>query len=161
MRSFLSLGANLGDAKKTLQQAITAIDAVDKIKVLKVSSFYKTAPVDATGPDYVNAVLAVETDLPPLDLLKALQAIENAFGRVRPTGIKNAPRTLDIDVLTYGDCVQHDAQLILPHPRMHQRAFVLIPLKEIEPAFTHPAFENLDTLIEHLTDQRIECLKED
>ncbi|WP_051532201.1 2-amino-4-hydroxy-6-hydroxymethyldihydropteridine diphosphokinase [Brackiella oedipodis] len=129
--AYLSLGANLGAAAQTLRQAIDAIAQDPQIRIKDESSLYSSSPVDSHGPDYVNAALRIETSYRAKDLLHAMQALENAFGRVRP--YKNAPRTLDIDILLFGQLQSHDPELILPHPRMHERAFVLQPLQEIEP----------------------------
>ena len=127
----VGLGANLGDPVRSLRLALQALAHWPGVRLHKVSSFYRTAPVDSTGPDYVNAVAELRTQLPPHDLLNALQAIETAQGRERP--YRNAPRTLDLDLLLHG-CTRTDApDLILPHPRMHQRAFVMVPLAEIAP----------------------------
>ena len=129
--AYLGLGANLGDALATLHAAVEALRALPNSRVISLSSFYRTAPLEASGPDYINAVVALTTTLPPLDLLHAVQAIEQAHGRERP--YRNAPRTLDIDLLLYGDMRLHTAELTLPHPRLTERAFVLIPLLEIAP----------------------------
>ena len=100
-------------------------------QLVAASSLYRTAPVDSSGPDYINAVMAVDTGLTAAELLQAMQQIELQAGRERP--YRNAPRTLDLDLLMYGELVQEDAALTLPHPRMFQRAFVLVPLHEIAP----------------------------
>lgn len=113
-----------------------AIDALPSTHLQAVSSLYRTAPIESSGPDYVNAVVAVETTLSPLALLHAVQAIENAAGRERP--YRNAPRTLDIDVLCHGTTCQCTPELELPHPRMMERAFVLVPLAEIAPHLVPP-----------------------
>lgn len=117
--AYVALGANLGEAAATLRAALADINAVPGIRVVKTSSFYRTAPVDSSGPDYTNAVCEVETTLSADALLSALQTIENRHGRVRPAGVHNAPRTLDLDVLLYGDTVIHTSRLTVPHPRMH------------------------------------------
>ena len=127
--AYIGLGSNLGEREETLQEALRDIAAMPDTQVMAVSDFYRTSPVDSSGPDYINAVAELATGLSPLELLRALQSIENAHGRQRP--YRNAPRTLDLDVLTYDELVQDDPQLILPHPRMHQRAFVLRPLLDI------------------------------
>lgn len=129
--AFIALGANLGDRPAAVRAAISAIAALPHTHVVRRSSLYLSTPVDAGGPDYINAVVEVETALRPLELLHALQAIEAAAGRAR--SIKNAPRLLDLDLLMHGDAVHCTAELTLPHPRMHERAFVLIPLAEIAP----------------------------
>jgi 2-amino-4-hydroxy-6-hydroxymethyldihydropteridine diphosphokinase len=129
--AWIGLGANLGDARAALRGAMAAIADLPQTQVRAVSSLYRTAPVDAHGPDYLNAVVQLTTTLAPLELLQALQTIEHAAGRERP--YRNAPRTLDLDVLLYGDQRLDTAELTVPHPRMHERAFVLQPLAEIAP----------------------------
>ena len=128
--AWVGIGANLGDAAATVAAAIDAIGRLPTTRLLARSSLWRTAPVDATGPDFVNAVAAVETRLEPHRLLHELLQLELAQGRQRP--FPNAPRTLDLDLLLYGDQVIEDAQLTLPHPRMHRRTFVLAPLAEID-----------------------------
>lgn len=130
--AFVALGANLGDAGQALRDALTALDATAGVRVRRASSLYRTAPIDSSGPDYLNAVAEVATTLGAPDLLDALQAIEQAAGRERP--YRNAPRTLDLDLLLYGDARIDSARLTVPHPRMGERAFVLVPLAEIAPA---------------------------
>lgn len=132
--AFIALGANLGDPVQALIGAITAIDDLPETKITRCSSFYRSAPVDATGPDYVNAVIAVSTCLCAPELLDQLQQIEETAGRERST--RNAPRTLDLDILLYGTAHIYSPALTVPHPRMTQRAFVLLPLAEIAPEWT-------------------------
>lgn len=137
-RAYIGLGANLGeDLGATLTQAALKLAALDRTQVVALSSLWRSAPVDAEGPDFVNAVVALDTALAPLALLDALQAIEQAHGRERP--YRNAPRTLDLDLLLYGDVVLESPRLTLPHPRLGERAFVLRPLLEIEPALVRLA----------------------
>ena len=157
-RAYVALGANLGEPVKALHEALEAIGKIEGTKVLATSSFYVTEPIDSSGPDYVNAVASVETTLAAADLLRALFAIENAAHRVRPEGVKNAPRTLDLDLLLYGETVQNDAFLTLPHPRMHERAFVLVPLAEIDPACEIPGRGRVAELLKTVAGQRIERL---
>ena len=135
-RVFVGLGANQGDTRATLASALSALDSHPAIQRVATSSLYRSAPVDATGPDYLNAVAELRTTLEPLDLLKLLQAIEADHGRQRP--YPNAPRTLDLDLLLFGAREIDHPALTLPHARMHQRAFVLEPLAEIAPDLTHP-----------------------
>lgn len=130
-QAFVGLGANLGDRGQALAQAVQALARLPGTTLLHVSSLYSSAPVDAGGPDYLNAVAQLQTTLAPLDLLHALQAIELAAGRERP--YRNAPRTLDLDVLLYGDLALDTPELTVPHPRMWERAFVLRPLAELAP----------------------------
>ena len=127
----IGLGANLGDARQTVASAVHSIAALPQTALLRQSSFYRTAPLDAGGPDYINAVVAVETGLAPHALLAALQGIEQAAGRERPD--RNAPRTLDLDILLYGELRMDDDGLTIPHLRMGGRAFVVLPLAEIAP----------------------------
>jgi 2-amino-4-hydroxy-6-hydroxymethyldihydropteridine diphosphokinase len=134
--AYIALGANLGDAAQAVRQAVIAIDALPKCRVKKTSGMYKTAPLEtlpghAPGGDYINAVVEIETLLPAPTLLQHLQQLELAAGRDRP--YTNAPRTLDLDLLLYGDGRISSAHLTVPHPRMWQRAFVLVPLAEIAP----------------------------
>jgi 2-amino-4-hydroxy-6-hydroxymethyldihydropteridine diphosphokinase len=136
-RVFVGLGANLGDATATLGAAIAAIGALPGTRVVARSSFYRSAPVQAAGPDFINAAIELRTTLDPLALLDALQGIEARFGRERP--YPNAPRTLDLDLLFFGQRRLAGERLSLPHPRAHERAFVLVPLAEVAPDITWPA----------------------
>ena len=146
--AFIGLGANLGDLAAALRDAADRIAALPGTRVLRQSSMYRTAPVGAGGPDYLNAVIEVETTLSAHELLAALQGIENAAGRERP--YLNAPRTLDLDLLLYGDEQIATTTLTVPHPRMVERAFVLVPLAEIAPRRVAPE------LLQRVADQRIE-----
>jgi 2-amino-4-hydroxy-6-hydroxymethyldihydropteridine diphosphokinase len=120
------------------------------------SGWYRSAPVDASGPDYLNGAAVIDTALAPLDLLDALLAIEAAQGRKRP--YRHAPRTLDLDLLLYGDQVLDTPRLTLPHPRAHLRAFVLWPMAELLPAGTWPGQGLLADLLAGVADQRVERL---
>ena len=148
-RVFVGLGANLGDAAATLRAAMAAIDALPGTSCVRRSSLYRSAPVDACGPDFVNAAVELRTALEPAVLLRELLAIEQRFGRQRPH--RNAPRTLDLDLLAYGDRRIDCPGIVLPHPRMHERAFVLMPLAEIAPEQPWP----------QVPGQRVERLGED
>lgn len=127
--AYIGVGANLGDALETVRRAIADISELPAVQILSVSSLYRSAPVDASGPDYVNAVLAADTTLSAWDLLAKLQTLEQSAGRERP--YRNAPRTLDLDLLLYGDAEIRTPELTVPHPRMWERAFVVMPLQEI------------------------------
>jgi 2-amino-4-hydroxy-6-hydroxymethyldihydropteridine diphosphokinase len=129
--AYIGIGANLGDAVGAVREAFETLGAIARTRVVMKSSLYRTAPHEASGPDYVNAVACVETQLDALTLLGELQRVENAAGRDRP--YRNAPRTLDLDLLVYGTERIANDRLVVPHPRMHERAFVLIPLAEIAP----------------------------
>jgi 2-amino-4-hydroxy-6-hydroxymethyldihydropteridine diphosphokinase len=129
--AFVALGANLGDSRATIVRAMDDISRSDGVTLVQRSSLYRSAPIDSSGPDYVNAVAEILTSLSAPALLAVLQEIERLAGRERP--YRNAPRTLDLDILTYGDASIHSPELTVPHPRMLERAFVLLPLAEIAP----------------------------
>jgi 2-amino-4-hydroxy-6-hydroxymethyldihydropteridine diphosphokinase len=129
--AYVALGANLGDARQAVLAAMDRLDALPGSKVVARSSLYRTAPIGTSGPDFINAVVRVDTHLPAIDLLDALLAIEQQAGRERPW--PNAPRTLDLDLLLYGDARIDTPRLTVPHPRMSERAFVMVPLAEIAP----------------------------
>jgi len=133
--AYIGLGANLGGdpalLRATLVSAWHALQRFPQTQIAATSSLWRSAPVQASGPDYLNAVVALHTELLPLPLLHALQAVEAAHGRERP--YPNAPRTLDLDLLMHGNGVIQTAELTLPHPRLRQRAFVLLPLLELAP----------------------------
>lgn len=131
VRAYIGLGANLGDALGALRAAAARIAQQGDGGSALASSIWRSAPVEASGPDFLNAVIGIDTRLEPLALLQALHAIEAAHGRARP--FRNAPRTLDLDVLLYGEQALHLPGLDIPHPRMHLRRFVLAPLCEIAP----------------------------
>ena len=154
VRALVGLGANLGDARATLRAAAEALARLPSTEVLARSALYRTAPVEATGPDFYNAVVCLKTGLAALALLDALQAIELDFGRQRP--FRNAPRTLDLDVLTYGDEVLHSDRLTVPHPRLHQRAFVLRPLLDVAPDLIVPGIGAAQACWPGVADQGIE-----
>lgn len=162
VRAYVALGANLGDAVAALRHAAVALDALPLTRLCRASSLYRTAALDtdsgsaapAGGPEYVNAVVAVDTGLSAPALLEQLQALELLAGRERP--YRNAPRTLDLDLLLYGSARIESAQLTVPHPRMALRAFVLLPLAEIAPglvtaqqleAVGHQAIERLGPMM--------------
>jgi 2-amino-4-hydroxy-6-hydroxymethyldihydropteridine diphosphokinase len=135
--AFVALGANLEDPVLQVSNAIAELRNIEQTQVLAVSSLYRTAPVGYVDqPDFINAVAKLRTGLSPHQLLDALHAIENRHGRQR--SVRNAPRTLDLDLLLYGIRVVGEGDLTLPHPRMHERAFVLMPLAEIAPEATVP-----------------------
>jgi len=129
--AFVALGANLGDARATVVWATGQLVRLPETTLRQSSSLYRTEPVDARGPDFINAVVAIETTLIAPALLQHLQQLEQLAGRER--SFRNAPRTLDLDVLLYGEATIQSPDLVLPHPRMWDRAFVLVPLAEIAP----------------------------
>ena len=151
-QAFVALGSNLQDPVFQVEKALTALSTLPKTKLLKKSSLYKTAPVDCPHdaenkpvPDFINAVAEVQTELSPQELLLALHAIENEAGRERP--FINAPRVLDCDLLLYENMVIQSDTLVLPHPRMHSRGFVLLPLYEIAPQLSMPIYGKIESLI--------------
>jgi 2-amino-4-hydroxy-6-hydroxymethyldihydropteridine diphosphokinase len=129
--AYVGVGANLGDAAGAVRNAIELLRHLPVTALVAHSSLYRTAPVDSSGPDYINAVAQLSTRLTAPELLRELQRLENAAGRERP--YRNAPRTLDLDLLLFGSARIDSAELQVPHPRMHERAFVLVPLAEIAP----------------------------
>jgi len=129
--AYVGLGANLGDPRRTVLEAMQALNGFAGVTLRKQSSLYSSTPVDAGGDDYINAVVQLETRLKPHDLLRVLHAVEQDAGRQRP--YRNAPRTLDLDLLLYASDRVDSADLQVPHPRMWERAFVLLPLAEIAP----------------------------
>ena len=143
----MAFGANLGDAQATVLRAIQEVGALATTQLHKASSLYASAPHEATGPEFVNAVAIYDTDLPPLDLLEALQNLEHVAGRERL--FPNAPRTLDLDIIFYGDLALATPRLTLPHPRWQERAFVLKPLAEILPDLVK------DVWLKKVSDQEI------
>ncbi len=145
---YIGIGANLGNREKTLQDAAGILDAKPEIAVVAASAVYETAPIGVIDqPYFLNAVLQVHTSLSARSLLNCLLAIERGFGRVRQT--RWGPRTLDLDILFYGDTVINQPGLQVPHPHLHERAFVLIPLCDLNPDLKHPV---LDQSIQFLTD---------
>ena len=154
--AFVGLGANLGDARAALDAAFVALASLPGTTLRAASSIYRTAPIDSSGPDYLNAVVQLDTQLAPRALLGALRRIERAHGRERP--YRNAPRTLDLDLLLYGDRRIATTPLTVPHPRLHERAFVLYPLAEIAPHALIPGLGPLDGLLPRVTAQRIDKL---
>jgi 2-amino-4-hydroxy-6-hydroxymethyldihydropteridine diphosphokinase len=130
--AFIALGSNLQSPQQQVLNAFEALKRIPKTTLVRHSSLYKTAPVGYDNqPDFINAVAEVNTDLAPHALLEAILAIEQTFGRERP--FPNAPRILDLDLLLYGSDIINTETLIVPHPRMHERAFVMLPLAEIAP----------------------------
>jgi 2-amino-4-hydroxy-6-hydroxymethyldihydropteridine diphosphokinase len=156
-RAFIAFGANLGDAVQAYAAAETAIDALPSTRVHARSSLYRSAPVGVHGhPDYINAVLEVRTALAPRQLLDALLAIEQRHGRTR--GGEVSPRTMDLDLLLFGDERIDSDSLKIPHPRMHLRAFVLLPLAELDRGLEIPGCGPMAQLLESVADQLIDRL---
>jgi 2-amino-4-hydroxy-6-hydroxymethyldihydropteridine diphosphokinase len=133
---FIGIGSNLGNARENVERAIDMLGRLPDTRLLAQSNVFRTAPIDAGGDDYINAVASVDTRLQAAQLLLALQSLEQDFGRERP--FPNAPRTLDLDLLLYGQQTIQSESLTVPHPRMTVRAFVLIPLLQIDPFINIP-----------------------
>ena len=135
MDVYLGLGANMGDRQANLERAVELLG--ERLRIEKVSSVYETEPVGyEEQPSFLNAVCRVETDIGPLQLLSLVKGIEASMGRV--PNFSNGPRPIDIDIILYDDLVMVDPELTIPHPRMAERAFVLVPLMEIAPDLIHP-----------------------
>jgi 2-amino-4-hydroxy-6-hydroxymethyldihydropteridine diphosphokinase len=157
-QAYVGVGANLGNAQATVEAACQALAGLPGCRWRGRSSLYRTAPIDAGGPDFINAVAALDSQRDPFDLLADLQAIELRFGRERP--YRNAPRTLDLDLLLWGDEVIDSPVLQVPHPRLHLRAFALVPLAEMAPALVVPRLGAVARLLEGVKGQPIARLED-
>ena len=159
MKAWLGLGSNLRQPVSQLKDAMGRLGLVDGIEILKASGLYRTPPWgDDQQDDFINAVVQIQTELGPVPLLYALQSIENEMGRQR-TGRRWGPRLIDIDLLLYGDQQFQSEELELPHPRMHERAFVLIPLCELDKTVTIPGHGEAEELLKQLDSRGIFRLK--
>jgi 2-amino-4-hydroxy-6-hydroxymethyldihydropteridine diphosphokinase len=155
VRAVVAIGANLADPARQVEEAFLDLAHLRATRLVARSALYRTAPVGAPGqPDYVNACALLETSLGPRDLLEALLAIEREHGRVRD--IANGARTLDLDIILYGDSVIAEPGLAIPHPRAHERAFVLAPLADVWPDARIPGRGDVATLLAGTAGQRIE-----
>ena len=154
-RAFVGVGANLGDAAAQVRAAIGALATLPGTRLVAASSLYRTAPLGyADQPDFINAAVLLETALAPRALLEALQAVEARSGRAR--SFKDAPRVLDLDLLLYGEEALHEPDLVVPHPRLHSRAFALAPLVEIDPDAVIPGRGPAKEWLARCADQRVE-----
>jgi len=154
-RAFVGVGANLGDAAAQVRAAIGALAALPGTRLVAASSLYRTAPLGyADQPDFVNAAVLLETALAPRALLEALQAVEARAGRAR--SFKDAPRVLDLDLLLYGGEALQEPDLVVPHPRLHSRAFALAPVVEIDPDAVIPGRGPAKEWLARCADQRVE-----
>ena len=155
--AYIGLGSNLQDPKSQLQRAFTELGQMPGTRMIACSSLYRSAPLGyADQPDYANAVAKIATTLPPHDLLQTLLQIEQQHGRLR--SFRNAPRTLDLDVLLYDDMQIHEHGLTIPHPQMHARTFVLQPLLEIAPEIVIPGIGRAEMALETCDDPASEIL---
>lgn len=156
-RAFVALGSNLEDPQHQVLRALAELDSLPETRVIAKSALYRTAPVGYDNqPDFINAAAEVSTTLEPVALLRALLALETAHGRERP--FPNAPRVLDLDLLLYDDLELHDPELTLPHPRLHERGFVLFPLADIAADVNVPGQGRVRDLLRSLPDQGVERL---
>ena len=159
--AYIGLGANQGEMVESLKAAFDSLRSLEQSELVAVSPFYKSAPIDAPGPDFVNAVARLETALEPYGLLLHLLDIELMLGRKRRgQGKKNSPRNVDLDLLLLGDMIIQSTPLTLPHPRLHQRAFVLKPLLALAPEILIPGQGAASDFLKPLSDQRVELLEE-
>ena len=154
--AYVGIGANLGDPAQTVRDAIVALQELTNTRLSASSSLFSSAPVDAGGSDFVNAVARIDTSLAAETLLSELQKIEHAFGRERP--FRNAPRTLDLDLLLYGQVQIQSHELEVPHPRMTDRAFVLKPLLELDAAIHIPGKGQAQDFLANVQGQRIQVI---
>lgn len=150
MRAYVGIGANLGDREATMREALARLAEVDGVRVVAVSSFRETDPVGLLDqPRFLNAAAELETALSPHELLAALLAVERSLGRTRD-GPRYGPRTIDLDLLLYGEEIVAEPGLTVPHPRLHERAFALEPLRELDPELAVPGRGPLETLLRNL-----------
>jgi 2-amino-4-hydroxy-6-hydroxymethyldihydropteridine diphosphokinase len=143
--AYIGVGSNLDNPIARVYQAFEDLKAIPQTECISHSPLYSSKPIGPPQPNYINSVIALKTQLSPKDLLIALQTIENAHGRRRE--VRWGPRTLDLDILLYGDLIKADAFLTLPHPRLQERSFVLYPLQDIAPNLMVPGLGNLQTLL--------------
>jgi 2-amino-4-hydroxy-6-hydroxymethyldihydropteridine diphosphokinase len=149
--AYVGLGANVGDPARQIERALEEIAADEQLTVVAVSTLRRTEPVEYVDqPRFLNGAVAVETALPPAELLQRLLAIERRLGRVRGSGPRFGPRTIDLDLLLYGDRHIEEPGLTVPHPRLHERLFVLEPLHELAPTLALPGIGPLETVLRKL-----------
>lgn len=147
-RAVFALGSNLGERIENLQGALDALLEAPGFKLVGVSPVYETIPVGGPDqPDYLNAVLVVETTISPETLLERARGVEDAFGRTREVALRWGPRTIDVDVVAVGDCTVDGSELTLPHPRAHERSFVLVPWSDVDPEAELPGRGRITDLV--------------
>ncbi|AGF47111.1 2-amino-4-hydroxy-6-hydroxymethyldihydropteridine pyrophosphokinase [Candidatus Kinetoplastibacterium desouzaii TCC079E] len=157
VKTYISLGSNQGNSLKNIEEVIKYLKNVFIRTNCKTSRIYLTEPINADGPYFVNAVMQIYLNMEPFALLKKIQETENIFGRIR--SYKNAPRTMDIDILLYGQKIIQHQNLIIPHPRMHERLFVLKPLQDIDMYLEIPNHGKINLLIDKINNQKISVIK--
>ena len=151
---FIALGSNLGNPKEQVKNGILSIKKIGGVKILSESNLYETPPVGMVNqPNFINAVIKIDSDLSPYALLDKLLKIENTAGRIRVD--KNGPRTLDLDILLFDNLILNEKKLTIPHPRMHERLFVLMPLKDIDEAIVIPNHGAIIDIINKLNPENI------
>ena len=151
---FIALGSNLGNPKEQVKKGILSIKKIVGVKILNESNLYETPPVGILNqPNFINAVIKIDSDLGPYELLNKLLIIESVAGRIRID--KNGPRTLDLDILLYDSLVLNEKKLTIPHPRMHERLFVLMPLKDIDETIVIPTHGAIIDIINKLVPENI------
>jgi len=160
-RAYIGMGSNQGDVMAALTAAVAALRSIERSQFVGLSPYYRTAPVDASGPDFVNAVAALDTQLEPYGLLLHLADIEVMLGRKRRASdpAHSAPRIIDLDLLLVGNLIVRSTPLVLPHPRLQQRAFVLRPLLDLDPQLVIPGYGPVAHLLDQVSDQAIEPLE--
>ena len=156
-KAFIAIGSNLQQPRSQVEEAFEGLSKLPQTELIKRSSLYRTAPMGYDNqPDFINAVAEISTAFGPLELMRALLELELAHGRERP--FPNAPRVLDLDLLLYNDTIMDSPELTLPHPRMHTRGFVLLPLSEIAPNMVIPQHGKVAELAQKCMDQGVEKL---
>ena len=155
---FIALGSNLENPKEQIKQGILSIKDIEGVKILRKSYLYETPPVGILDqPNFINAVIKIDSDLSPYELLDKLLKIENIAGRIRVN--KNGPRTLDLDILLFDNLILNDENLTIPHPRMHERLFVLLPLKDIDENIVIPNQGPIKHIIKDISPENINRIK--
>jgi len=157
--AYISTGSNMGDKLENCRKALAALNRTDTVEIESISRFYFTEPMEYSGqPWFVNAAAKIRTSLTPADLLAVLKLFEVEYGRV-DSGVRFGPRPLDFDIIFYNDLIIETPQLIVPHPRMHHREFVLRPISDLAPELIHPIFnKSIRELLDGLSMQNQQCI---
>ncbi|MCK5783112.1 MAG: 2-amino-4-hydroxy-6-hydroxymethyldihydropteridine diphosphokinase [Desulfobacterales bacterium] len=157
--AYISIGSNMGDKRENCQNALAALDRTETVQIESISRFYFTEPMEYSDqPWFVNAAAQIRTSLDPVDFLTVLKSFEVEYGR-EDSGVRFGPRPLDLDIIFYNDSIIETAQLIVPHPRMHHREFVLRPISDLAPGLIHPVFKkSVRQLFEELSDESQQCI---